>query len=331
MNSVDRTLTQHLADLLELNFLMSSAPDTDTVCRFAVEKGRSAIGVDRIGIWFLAPDDPEVFVGTFGIDEQGFLRDERTRRIRIVPEIYDREFFSRQIPFRFFPESQVYDDKHNVIGNADLVVAPIWDGERSIGALSADTALSGRSLTDEHCQLTAHLARIVGHVVALKRTTAALERLATTDDLTGIFNRRTGIEFLEYQMRLARRTGDRVSIVYLDLDGFKRINDKHGHAIGDRYLLEVVDLIRKVLREADMVCRMGGDEFMIILPGSAGASAKAAIQRLGDCAAESTILMRYRSGHWFSYGIAEYTGGGTSAEELIHTADLLMYEQKRTR
>lgn len=308
---------------------MSTAVDIDDVCRIAVEKGRGAIGVDRIGIWFLAEDDPEAFVGSFGTDEDGFLRDERTRRMPLVRAIYDDEFFERKVQYRFFPESPVYDDKSKIVGTADLVVTPIWDGQKSIGALSADTYLSSCSLSEEHCQLAAHLARIIGHTVALKRTTASLERLATTDDLTGIANRRTGIEFLEYQMRLSRRTGTRVTIAYLDLDGFKLINDTHGHAVGDRCLLEFVDLARKVLRETDMICRMGGDEFMLILPGSNIRATAAVIRRLETATAGSRILTRYGSKRFFSFGLAEHSGGSTDMEELIHTADLRMYQQKR--
>jgi len=329
MPSKKKPLTHHLSELLELNFAMSNAADVEEICKIAVAQGPSAIGMDRIGIWFLATDDPNSFVGSYGTDESGTLRDERDRRIPITRDIYDDDFFERRIQYRYFPRSRVYDDESNVVGTADLVVAPIWDGRQSIGTLSADTFLSGRSVSEETCQLAAHLARIVGHLVALKRTADVLEQLATTDDLTGVLNRRTGIEFLEHQMRITRRTGTRVTIVFLDLNGFKAINDTHGHAVGDRYLLDFVDRIREVLRESDMVCRMGGDEFMLVLPGSTARSADVVIRRLREAVSRSEVLSRYRSDPWFSYGLAEYAGGNRSVEDLIHTADLRMYEQKR--
>jgi diguanylate cyclase (GGDEF)-like protein len=331
MSDLERLPRDYLATILELTLEMSRAPTVDEICRMAVTSCTAATGVDRMGIWFVDPASPDTFIGSFGIDEAGALRDERESRITIDRSIYNAKFFDRHIPYRLYRDSPVYNDRSSVVGTADLVIAPIWNGTDTIGAVSADNKLSGAPLSDESCQLVALLARTVGHLVTIKRTEIILERLATTDDLTGVFNRRTGMEFLGHHMRLARRNGAPISIAFIDLNDFKRINDEHGHHAGDEYLKEVVTVILTVLRETDLVCRMGGDEFMIILPDSSRDDARSIESRLAAETERSPLLRRYRQGNWMSVGVAgfdEITENHT-VEQLVAAADEEMYRAKR--
>ncbi len=230
------SMTQRLAAMHELHFELSAAESTDEVCRRAVSRGRFYTGIDRIGIWLLDLDDPRWFFGSYGIDEIGSVRDERSSRVPLDPHVYDADFFERRVPYRFMPGHSVYDDTHREVGRADLVVAPMWNGTLSIGTVCADTFLNRRSMTEDDCELAALLARMVGHLVTIKRSEEKLresayelERLATTDELTGFLNRRTGIQLLEHLITLSRRTSDTVSVCFLDLDRLKRINDTLGH------------------------------------------------------------------------------------------------------
>ncbi len=340
-------VTGRLYQLHELHFTLSEAGTPDEVCRLAVELGREPTGVDRIGIWFKAADNPEEFVGSYGIDETGRLRDERTSRIPRNPATYDDDFFSRKVPFRFFPTSPVFDNGNSRVGEADLVVAPLWHGSDSIGVLSADNFLSHRHMSEDDRHLVALLARMVAHLVTTKRTeatlrkkTAQLEKLATTDEMTGFLNRRTGIQNLEHHISIVRRHGGPLAVCFLDIDHLKTVNDEQGHNQGDLLIRTVADLLRAQLRAADIVCRMGGDEFMIVLPEETAADARQVMARLTEEARQCEKLTVITPGPWFSFGVAEYRGsenGGNDvgpvsdvARRLIHEADMEMYIYKRS-
>ncbi|MDA3949763.1 MAG: sensor domain-containing diguanylate cyclase [Spirochaeta sp.] len=337
----ENALIARLNALYELQFELAAASTTDDICLRAVTDGREPVGVDRMGIWFQDPDEPGHFIGTYGIDESGSVRDERSSRIPRNPDIFDDAFFERRIPFRLFPDTTVYDDRNAPVGTADLVVAPLWNGKESIGALCADNYASGRAMSAFDTHLVTLLARMVAQLVTMKRTEQELRRnarqlelLATTDELTGVLNRRTGMQVLEHQISLARRTGSGLTVCFLDLDGLKRINDTQGHGVGDRFIQVVVSLVERELREADIVCRMGGDEFMVVLPGSDLADAERVMERVTAVASRSGELAAITPGPWFSYGFAHYDGRDDAqtrddAESLVHAADVAMYQHKR--
>jgi diguanylate cyclase (GGDEF)-like protein len=90
-----------------------------------------------------------------------------------------------------------------------------------------------------------------------------LRHLATMDHLTGILNRRTGLMLIEQALKTAKRDKNKITLCYLDLDNFKEVNDSYGHVEGDKVLKEVATIIKNNLRESDIFCRLGGDEFII--------------------------------------------------------------------
>ena len=107
-----------------------------------------------------------------------------------------------------------------------------------------------------------------------------LNEQARTDDLTGLFNRRHFHERLGAELARTRRSGDPVALVLLDVDDFKAVNDAHGHPVGDGVLRAFADLVRETVRGADIVCRTGGEEFAVILPGADEDEAVTAAHRL---------------------------------------------------
>ncbi|GAB4349720.1 MAG: hypothetical protein Kow006_11750 [Gammaproteobacteria bacterium] len=151
------------------------------------------------------------------------------------------------------------------------------------------------------------------------------ERLACTDPLTGIGNRRLLESALEQELAKARRLGYMASLIAIDLDHFKEINDRHGHAVGDRFLQEFAAMIRRRLRKSDSLFRVGGEEFLVLAPGtsSMGAFELAESLRMEMPATSLAGL----SGNTFSAGVSELHESDTPDSWLIR-ADKALYRAK---
>ncbi|MDD5240793.1 MAG: GGDEF domain-containing protein [Sulfuricella sp.] len=156
----------------------------------------------------------------------------------------------------------------------------------------------------------------------------SLVRQANHDGLTGCFSRSSGEELLDIQFHIAARSGEPLSIVFVDLDNFKKINDGFGHDVGDQALKTAADALRSNLRTGDILLRWGGEEFVIILPGADCATAARVIARLRERGMES----RPEGGRLTaSFGIAErLADGATDWRQLVETADQRMYQAKLT-
>jgi diguanylate cyclase (GGDEF)-like protein len=157
-----------------------------------------------------------------------------------------------------------------------------------------------------------------------------LEDLSVTDDLTRLYNSRYLATSLSREIKRARRYGQCVSVIFLDLDGFKTVNDRHGHLAGSRALVEVGRLLREVVRETDIVSRYGGDEFTVVLPQTAPNEALILAERL-RASLESHVFLTSIGVEvriTASFGISSYPAHGASHEDLISHADRAMYRVK---
>ncbi len=165
-----------------------------------------------------------------------------------------------------------------------------------------------------------------------KRLEDELLRQATTDTLTGVFNRRMGIAMLEKQLRLMQRLGAPLSICFADIDNLKKVNDRHGHEEGDRLIITVAGAIRDSLRELDSLVRLGGDEFLLILPQCTASQASIVLSRIDVRLADINDTHERPYAVSISCGTAEYhPASGESADALIARADEAMYADKRRR
>lgn len=152
------------------------------------------------------------------------------------------------------------------------------------------------------------------------------KQISRIDYLTGIANRRYFFELLEAELNRSRRYNHAFTIVYIDLDGFKSVNDHHGHLIGDKLLCTFVNRAKKLLRSTDIMARLGGDEFIFLLPEMGQVTAKATIAKI-----QPELLREMRINGWpvtFSIGVLSYHCGDIVAEELVKRADKLMYSVK---
>jgi diguanylate cyclase len=167
----------------------------------------------------------------------------------------------------------------------------------------------------------ADVAALLRQVAALTEEVHALARLARTDPLTGLANRRGWDEQLHRELARARRSGAAVSVALLDLDDFKSFNDAHGHQAGDRLLVEAAAAWRCQLRDVDVLCRWGGDEFALLLPDCSGSEAEEVLARLGPATPSLQSC---------AAGVATWDGRET-VHDLLQRADRTLFEEKRVR
>ncbi len=158
------------------------------------------------------------------------------------------------------------------------------------------------------------------------------EALSVTDDLTHLYNSRFLDQSLRRETKRASRSGRPLSLLFIDLDGFKSINDTHGHLSGSRALVEAAAVIRTSARETDVVARFGGDEFALVLPDTGSDGAVSVADRVRTRIAEHPFLavdgldIRLTA----SVGIATLPDAARTAEELLSAADAAMYRVKET-
>jgi diguanylate cyclase (GGDEF)-like protein len=168
------------------------------------------------------------------------------------------------------------------------------------------------------------------HLAEARELARRMTHLAHHDPLTGLPNRRWLLERLREALRDADAAQRRVALLFIDLDGFKAVNDTHGHAIGDALLRAVAQRLRGRVRAGDTVCRLAGDEFVVLLPSIADREAASDVAALLRAALARPFALRGRVLRvGFSGGIAVAPEDGTRAEVLLERADAAMYEAKR--
>ncbi len=167
-------------------------------------------------------------------------------------------------------------------------------------------------------------------ITDLNRARKKLHHLAYHDDLTGLANRRLFHDLLKQDISRAGRNRKKTAILFLDLDNFKQINDRYGHQAGDQLLIELAVSLRRRLRESDILCRWGGDEFVIALPEIADSDMACRVAQKICRVIQDDIVDLYKDcGLTMSIGIAMYPDNGTSPDNLIRQADMGMYLAKQ--
>jgi len=214
-----------------------------------------------------------------------------------------------------------------------VLALPLAGRDRRVGALIAfDRAASSQKpkiaprLLQSINLLLEPAAMALDSALLLKRA----EELSVTDDLTQLYNSRYLNLVLRRETKRASRSGRPLSLLFIDLDGFKGVNDNHGHLSGSRALVEAAGLIRGSARETDVVSRFGGDEFAIVLPDTGGEGAYAVGERVRERVAAHSFLADdgFNIHLTASVGVATLPDVAASADELVAAADKAMYQVK---
>ena len=233
----------------------------------------------------------------------------------------------------FFAADLAADGRAGHGASGTAIGFPLVCRHRTVGALVGLDAVASSAPPSVGPVVTLLMRSILEPPAVALDNALALQKadaLSVTDDLTRLFNSRYLHLVLRRETKRASRSGRPLSLLFIDLDGFKQVNDTHGHLAGSQALVEAAGIVRRSARETDVAARFGGDEFSIILPDTGRDGAVAVAERLRDRIRAFTFLagdglsVRLTA----SIGVATLPDVAASAEELLRAADIAMYKVK---
>ncbi len=209
---------------------------------------------------------------------------------------------------------------------------PLKVEDKVIGAMVVQSYTDSQLYSEKDIKIMEFVSEQVTTAIERKRVEEELRRLAHYDTLTGAYNRGYGLELLQRQIKLSKRNKSPLLLAYSDLDNLKDINDEFGHEEGDRAMVRVAKLFKSILREVDVIARMGGDEFLVIFLDSSLNEIPMIRKRLNKELARLNQVSKkpYKIG--FSTGFSNYDPANPQLmDELIRIADQNMYEDKKRK
>jgi len=210
-----------------------------------------------------------------------------------------------------------------------IIIVPMVCKGQVTGVLSVQSS-QANAYSDEDCELLKLLASHAASAVENAKLYAEVQRLAILDPLTGIFNRRHFFDLAKQEFERIRRFSHPLSIIMIDIDHFKNVNDTLGHLAGDIALRTVAENCKKIVRSTDILCRFGGEEFAILLIETSPIGAMQIAERL--CIEISKVNIDFgkiKISLTASLGVAHYSEGYNTIEDLLACADRALYEAKR--
>jgi diguanylate cyclase (GGDEF)-like protein len=257
--------------------------------------------------------------------ERGLSDDHHTSMLAVANWVmrHGEEFLTAEL---------AKDPRARTDATGTAIAFPLISRHRTIGVLAglddagSSSVPSFGSLAATIRTLLEPAAIAIDNAIALQKA----KELSITDDLTQLFNSRYLNLVLRRETKRAFRSSRPLSVVFLDLDGFKNVNDNHGHLAGSKALVEAAGVIRGCARETDVVARFGGDEFALILPDTGSEGAVAVAERIRDRLRGFRFLVSDGLGLRLtaSIGVASLPEAATSAEDLLRGADTAMYRVK---
>ena len=289
--------------------------DLDEVLARTLEAACAVPGVDAALVTIAAEPGEQPIVATFGLSE------EEARRQAIAGPPDGREARSIALAYRYPAGSG--------LGEGDAVhsglAVPLRGETDAIGFLTVFSRSPSRSFGEPELEALEELASRAGPAVENARRFREARRLADLDAPTGLHNRRYFHETLEREVSRAQRYGRKLALIVFDLDDFKAINDRIGHLAGDTVLAEASERVRSAVRSADVACRVGGDEFAIVLPESTLHDADQLYRRIRAAVSAGSIGQAGRI--FLSAGVAELVEDDNPTS-FFERADEALYRAK---
>lgn len=338
MSENDRQLLQtlqrrndELSTLVEIGKALASPLGRDEVLNVIMEKVGDLLRSDTWSLLLIDEENGdltfEIAVSPAGSDLKGLRlakgegvagRVAETGEPLLISDVSDNPYFSPQIDRMIAHETR------------SIICVPLKSKNRILGVIELINTEEQGAFTSDDLPILTTIADYVAIAIENAGYYERINQLIITDDLTGLFNSRHFNELIGYETERSLRYGSPLSLVFFDLDRFKRINDTHGHLVGSRILSEVGGLVHRHTRKVNHAARYGGDEFVILLPST---SKDGAVKM-----AES--LLQIIRGHAFkaddgtpieltaSFGVACIPTDTSDRRELVFLADKAMYDVK---
>ena len=212
----------------------------------------------------------------------------------------------------------------------NCVIVPLMCQENVVGIMNFADKVGSDNFNNEDVALIELIGQLIGASIGNIKLFEKIQGQARKDGLTGLINYRTFYEILEKELRRSRRYGGQVSLVMIDVDNLKRINDTYGHRIGDKAILEISRRIKGCIRQIDSAARYGGDEFAVILPNTSLEEAVVVAERMVNAVANAPITGKKEEiiNLTISIGLGQYDAGN-SPEDITSCSDRALYLAKQ--
>ncbi|RKZ36948.1 MAG: hypothetical protein DRQ37_03040 [Gammaproteobacteria bacterium] len=323
MPPIDERRLRQLDALVEMTRLINSTLDTQLVRQRTIEAATRLLGTEAGSLLLRDPETKELFFEVT-VGEKG----DRVKSVRIPPGlgIAGRvvETGEPEIIPRVSADPNFFGDVDDVSGfeTRDMICVPVRAKDRMLGALQAINKLDGHFEIDDMMVLQAF-----ANQVAVAIENAQLYQESISDGLTGLYQHRYFELRLREELERAKRYGHPISVMMIDIDHFKQVNDKHGHPAGDQVLKGVAAVIKQGTRMSDIVARYGGEEFAVIVPYVP----KYNVVPMGERLRADVAGTKFHGINvTICVGIGYFEGDDMTldSEQLVAVADKALYEAK---
>lgn len=327
-----RRQAEQISVLYELGKKLTSSIDCQHVIDTTLEELRQMVSAQSYCLLSVEDQNVQLHILSGVIGSENYLASIKGNLLSFWNELNERELLPEAIEVSLKAKQKRGEEALKVDRVASTLTVPLMVQNKTIGLLNVSSS-EPEVFTDDDLRLL----YIVAHQVAVVIDNASLHQytrfLALTDGLTGLLNHRTFQERLQSEFERSLRYGSFLSLIILDIDFFKQINDAYGHPQGDKVLKELANILRKSTRGVDILARYGGEEFVIILPETESANAELLAERIRETVKRHEFEVDgERLNLTISLGVASYPHPEVlSKGDLINRADGALYQAKEGR
>jgi|SRR5579863_260790 len=327
-----RQRTRELSFFINVGKALTSTLEFRKVLKVIMDKAERMIRCESWALLLLDDSGREL---SFELIKGPWLREVRKARIKLGEGIEGKVAETGTLRLiRDLPKDEAFRHQPFLrhLKAKSILCVPIVSKKKTLGVLEMINRLDGEPFSQDDADL---LLKLVDQAaIALERSSLyqKMSDLAVTDDLTKLFNFRYLDRILDNEIRRSQRYGSTVSLVFLDMDHFKNVNDRHGHLYGSKVLVEMGHLLIRNLRDVDIVARYGGDEFVAVLPQTSVATTRKIVDRIQEAVRKTEFLKDsgFRMKLSASFGIAGFPEHAKNKTDLIRLADKAMYRAKES-